>query len=135
MADVSAKWRFALGEPGDDDRRRAGQLALALRGEVSAAWDDETHAINIMAAALFVCRLSATIEAEASARREAIEDIKRRLDFRLNEHLVEMREGFDDSIVGFNEAWDVMRELFERAIAAPETDSADSYPGTQTSSC
>lgn len=38
---------------------------------------------------------------------------KRRLDIRLNDYLCEMKPGYDDSIVGFNEAWDVVRKLFE----------------------
>lgn len=42
-----------------------------------------------------------------------VERIKHHLDSRLNSHLVDMREGFDDSVVGFNEAWDVMREFFK----------------------
>ena len=32
---------------------------------------------------------------------------------RLEAHLVEMREGYDDSITGFNEAWDIVRKVFE----------------------
>jgi hypothetical protein len=40
------------------------------------------------------------------------EALKRRLDIRLNDYLSEMKEGYDDSIVGFNEAWDVMRKFF-----------------------
>lgn len=32
---------------------------------------------------------------------------------RLNDHLCGMREGCDDSVTGFNEAWDVMRKLFD----------------------
>jgi hypothetical protein len=43
----------------------------------------------------------------------ALKVIKDRLDLRLNNHLVDMREGYDDSIVGFNEAWDIMRSIFE----------------------
>lgn len=34
----------------------------------------------------------------------------------LNNVLCEMKEGYDDSIVGFNEAWDVMRKTFDREI-------------------
>lgn len=37
---------------------------------------------------------------------------------RLNNHLIEMKEGYDDSITGFNEAWDVMGEFFDEKIAA-----------------
>ena len=38
--------------------------------------------------------------------------LKDRIDLLLNNHLVEMREGYDDSIVGFNEAWDIVRSVF-----------------------
>lgn len=43
---------------------------------------------------------------------EALENIKKRLESNLNNHLCEMKPGYDDSIVGFNEAWDVMRKVF-----------------------
>lgn len=46
-------------------------------------------------------------------RAELLATVKRRLSDRLNDHLCEMKEGYDDSIVGFNEAWDVMRKLFD----------------------
>lgn len=29
----------------------------------------------------------------------------------LNLHIIEMKEGYDDSIVGFNQAWDVVRNV------------------------
>lgn len=35
---------------------------------------------------------------------------------RLNSVLCEMKEGYDDSICGFNEAWDVMRKFFDDKI-------------------
>lgn len=51
-------------------------------------------------------------------RYEALEQLKRRLDYRLNEYLCEMQPGYDDSITGFNEAWDIMRALFVEELAA-----------------
>lgn len=39
--------------------------------------------------------------------------VKASLDFRLNDHLVDMKPNYDDSIVGFNEAWDIIRKFFE----------------------
>lgn len=45
--------------------------------------------------------------------RERAADLRSRIDSRLNDHLCEMKEGCDDSIVGFNEAWDVMRKCFD----------------------
>lgn len=47
----------------------------------------------------------------------AIDPIKRKIDFWLNEHLCDMQEGYDDSIVGFNEAWDIVRKVFSEPLA------------------
>lgn len=44
---------------------------------------------------------------------EMLERIKSTLDYRLNEYLCDMKEGYDDSIVGFNEAWDIVRKTLE----------------------
>lgn len=38
--------------------------------------------------------------------------LKSKLDIRLNNFLVEMSPNCDDSIVGFNEAWDLVRKIF-----------------------
>lgn len=46
----------------------------------------------------------------------AIDTLKRRIDARLNDYLVEMRPGYDDSITGFNEAWDIVRKAFAEAL-------------------
>lgn len=45
--------------------------------------------------------------AEATQQR-----LKNTIDIRLNNCLCEMKEGYDDSIVGFNEAWDIVRGAF-----------------------
>ena len=42
--------------------------------------------------------------------------IKTSMDTRLNDHLCEMKPDYDDSITGFNEAWDVMRGLFREPL-------------------
>jgi hypothetical protein len=39
--------------------------------------------------------------------------LRDRLNGCLNDHLCGMKEGYDDSIVGFNEAWEVMRKTFD----------------------
>jgi len=49
-------------------------------------------------------------------RAEALVAIKNTIDLRLSNLLYEMQEGYDDSIVGFNDAWDVVREAFADAI-------------------
>lgn len=38
--------------------------------------------------------------------------------YRLNEHLLEMKPGYDDSITGFNEAQDVVRDVLKNPIRA-----------------
>lgn len=43
---------------------------------------------------------------------EQIKRLKDRIDLRLNNYLCEMKEGYDDSITGFNEAWDLVRKAF-----------------------
>lgn len=45
-----------------------------------------------------------------------LQRIKDALDYRLNEHLCDMKEGWDDSVVGFNTAWDIMREFFKEKL-------------------
>jgi hypothetical protein len=48
-------------------------------------------------------------------------DLKARIDTRLNNYLCEMREGYDDSITGFNEAWDIVRKTFADAANTEQT--------------
>lgn len=50
-----------------------------------------------------------------------LRNLKVALSDRLNNHLVEMKEGYDDSITGFNEAWDVVGKFFDDKIAALKT--------------
>lgn len=54
---------------------------------------------------------------------------KDNLDHRLNEALCEMKEGYDDSVVGFNEAWDIVRNYFKEKIdALPASPSPGDRP-------
>jgi hypothetical protein len=43
--------------------------------------------------------------------------LKVALSDRLNSYLCEMKPGYDDSVTGFNEAWDVMGKFFDDKIA------------------
>jgi hypothetical protein len=45
-----------------------------------------------------------------------LERIKNRIDACLNDYLCEMRPGYDDSITGFNEAWDIVRLILRDEI-------------------
>lgn len=46
-----------------------------------------------------------------------IQRIFDRISTRLNNALCEMKPGYDDSIVGFNEAWDIVRAVFKDELA------------------
>jgi len=50
---------------------------------------------------------------------ETLKRAKASLDIRLNDHLCKMKEGHDDSVVGFNEAWSVVHAFFDERLAAP----------------
>ncbi len=52
----------------------------------------------------------------SSNSRDGIAALKSRIDLRLNNHLVEMEAGYDDSITGFNEAWEIVVKAFGEAI-------------------
>ncbi len=49
-----------------------------------------------------------------------LQRIKDRIDSRLNDTLCEMKPGYDDSIVGFNEAWDIVRAIMSEEMAKTE---------------
>jgi hypothetical protein len=48
-----------------------------------------------------------------------LESLEESLNIALDSYLCDMKEGFDDSIVGFNEAWAVMRAVFKRRRQSP----------------
>jgi hypothetical protein len=48
--------------------------------------------------------------------KETVTKIKKILDLRLEKYLLEMKEGHDDSVTGFNEACDVMQSTFDEII-------------------
>ena len=80
-----------------------GEISATLFGNEIRGWsykDDAERRIKMLAAHEFA-------EGWFQARKE----FKRRVDFLLNEHLCCMKEGYDDSITGFNEAWDVVRKI------------------------
>jgi hypothetical protein len=49
--------------------------------------------------------------------KKPLEQIKNRIDIRLNDHLAGMKPECDDSICGFNEAWGIVSELFRECLA------------------
>jgi hypothetical protein len=59
--------------------------------------------------------------------------IKEHIDIRLNNALVGMKEGWDDSVVGFNAAWDIVRSVFnETPPGAPEKKTDETTDSTRT---
>lgn len=50
---------------------------------------------------------------------DSLRILRGRISMRLNNHLCGMPEGMDDSIVGFNEAWDIVRAAFAEVLGEP----------------
>lgn len=48
-----------------------------------------------------------------TVRRQIEHEIHSSISTRFNNVLVEMRPGWDDSVCGFNDAWDIVRALFK----------------------
>jgi hypothetical protein len=48
---------------------------------------------------------------------ELLKRVKDRIDYRLNDCLCEMQPDYDDSITGFNEAWDIVTAVLREEIA------------------
>jgi hypothetical protein len=64
-------------------------------------------------------RLAERLTAQSGTCQKDIGDLRKSLagavDERLNEHLIEMKPEEDDSITGFNAAWDIVREVFKES--------------------
>lgn len=54
-----------------------------------------------------------------SPETEILQRVFDRISTRLNDVLCEMKPDYDDSIVGFNEAWDIMRAVFKDELTKP----------------
>ena len=94
----------------DNDR---GGITVELLGNVLRGWlyeNDAERQTKMLAAHEYV-----------EGWCNSLARMKRMLDIRLNNCLCEMKPNYDDSIVGFNEAWNIMRECFAAANPpAPE---------------
>lgn len=99
----------------DPDNLLQFRQRLNVAGEYLCQHTDDPKAREAYAAVLYV-QSSLKLDAEemriAASQESDLSRIKSRIETRFNSHLCEMREGYDDSIVGFNEAWDIMREVF-----------------------
>jgi len=82
---------------------------------------DRTTAAHDMVEAVY--RIEA-LEAALRERTKMLVHLKARIDTRINDLLCETKPNYDDSIVGINDAWDVVRktcdEYIARAALAPE---------------
>ena len=89
----------------DNDK---GEIIVSLHGKELRGWsyaDDAERRRKMLAAREYV-------EGWCDGRDAKAKHLKERIDTRLNNVLCEMKEGYDDSIVGFNEAWDEVRKIF-----------------------
>ena len=79
--------------------------SLARGDEImqSETWNNgfKSQAVRIVLAAL------------EKSEKISLETLKNRIDIRLNNKLIEMKPNYDDSITGFNEAWNIVSELFD----------------------
>jgi len=48
--------------------------------------------------------------------KDELKMLKNAIDARMESYLVEMRPDYDDSVTGFNEAWDIVRKFFAERI-------------------
>ena len=51
-----------------------------------------------------------------TVRRQLVHEIHAEISTRFNDALVEMKVGSDDSVCGFNDAWDIVRALFKKRL-------------------
>ncbi len=86
----------------DNDK---GEITVSLNGKELRGWSYANDAE----------RRAKMVQAHEYAEGwwAALSRLKSTIDLRLNNYLCEMKEGYDDSIVGFNEAWDIVRAAFE----------------------
>lgn len=89
------------------DRHIATARAIASEYADVACMDECAQAIA-----------TALAGAKREGMRRELEQIKNRLDTRLNNVLCEMKPDYDDSITGFNEAWGIMSRTLNEAILA-----------------
>lgn len=81
-----------------------GDITIEVFGKEVRGWsykDDAERRAKMVAAHEY-----------AEGWHQALARMKERLDLRLNNYLCEMQPDYDDSITGFNEAWDIIRKSF-----------------------
>jgi hypothetical protein len=95
----------------DDDK---SEITVSFNGKEIRGWsykDEAERRMKMLAAHEYV-------EGWCNMR----DRLKFSVDARLNDYLCEMKEGYDDSITGFNEAWDIVRAMFAEYAALTSAD-------------
>lgn len=96
----------------DNDK---GDITVAISGKELRGWSyasDTERRQKMVQAREFV-------EGWCDGRDQVVDAIKSTIDGQLNDHLCEMKPDYDDSIVGFNEAWDIVRKVFRPSTSLP----------------
>lgn len=89
-----------------------GEISASVDGKEIRAWsykDDAERRIKMQMAHEFA-------EGWFQSAPKITATLKNRIDTRLNDYLCEMKPDYDDSITGFNEAWDIVRDAFVVSI-------------------
>jgi hypothetical protein len=94
-----------------------GEIAVTINGCELRGWsykNDAERRMKMLAAREY-------IEGWHDGVSAVVSSVKDRIDTRLNDYLCEMKPNYDDSIVGFNEAWDIVRKIFAEEVGhAPQ---------------
>jgi hypothetical protein len=107
--------RFGLGDDMNEIRDQLAKIDEANGDD--KYWEPALqHAIECARTALST--FSPLPVAEREWQQE-IAALKLRIDTRLNDCLCEMKPNYDDSVTGFNEAWDVVRKVFADTAKLP----------------
>lgn len=102
---------YAMARPTVTDNDK-DEITVALNGKELRGWsykDDAERRQKMVQAREYV-------EGWCDGREAMADRIKRRTDTRLNDYLCEMKPNYDDSITGFNEAWDIVRAILKEEI-------------------
>ena len=92
----------------------SGEVADRLRYALERLYE-ECHKPFADEMALVIEDAIAALSVPGKAEGEAA-GLKRRIDYRLNDALCEMKPEYDDSITGFNEAWDIVSRILNEEI-------------------
>jgi hypothetical protein len=88
-----------------------------MRPEPDETWESwYLAAFDMLGAEVAALQSSPLVEAAAVDGEPVAKRLKRRIDYRLNDVLCEMKPEHDDSITGFNEAWDIVSRILNEEL-------------------